>query len=212
MPLLGIKTLDDIRIEEKTVLLRVDINSPLDESGRILDLTRIKSVVPTIQELSERNAKVVVMAHQGRAGKPDCVSLSEHAKELEKVLGERVLFVPKPSGPEAVEAIKKAGWGDILLLENQRFDKQEEKNLPADEHANDPAILELAKAGDVFVNDAFGAAHRGQRSLVGFCPLMPSAMGRVMEAEIAALSRLVEPERPSLFILGGAKIEGADAR
>jgi phosphoglycerate kinase len=209
--LAGIRTLDDVKCEEKTVLLRVDINCPTDDKGALLDTTRIKAVLPTISELSERNAKVVILAHQGRFGKPDCFSLANHAKALETLLGEKVIFVPKPNGPEAIEEIKKARWGDILLLENQRFDKAEGDEKTPEEHSKDPAVIELSKAADLFVNDAFAAAHRSQRSLVGFCPLMQSVMGRVMEKELAALSKLVDPERPAIFIFGGAKLDGVEA-
>ncbi|MFH0962247.1 MAG: phosphoglycerate kinase [archaeon] len=208
--LLGMKTLDDINVEEKTVLLRVDINCPTAEDGSLLDVTRIKAIVPTVQELSERNAKVVILAHQGRNGKPDCTSLKNHSKALASLLGEEVLFVDKPSGPDALAAIKKASWGDVILLENQRFDEAEQEEKTPDEHANDKTILELAKACDVFVNDAFAAAHRSQRSLVGFCPIMPSAIGRVMEAELGALEKIANPEKPALFIFGGAKLDGIE--
>ncbi len=208
MAVLEIRTLDDIAVEGKTVLLRVDINCPLDDKGRITDDSRIRACAPTVSELSERNAKVVVLAHQGRAGKPDCVSLSEHAERLGKAIEQEVRFVPKASGPEALEAVGSAKLGDVLLLENQRFDKAEGEEKTPEEHSNDPVVKELSGAADFFVNDAFAAAHRSQRSLVGFCPLLPSAMGRLMEAEIHALSKLIEPQRPSLFIFGGAKSEG----
>jgi len=208
MPVLSgkVRTLDDINVEEKTVLLRLDINCPLGEKGELLDTTRIRAAVPTVQELSERNAKVVILAHQGRNGKKDCVSLEAHGQALSQILGEPVKFLKNPAGYS--EEIGKAQWGDILLLENQRFEKDEEKELSPDEHANSPFVLSLAKIADVFVNDAFSAAHRSQRSLVGFCPLMPSAVGRVMEKELSALEKLSSPEKPSLFIFGGAKVEG----
>jgi phosphoglycerate kinase len=210
LPVLGIRTLDDVSIEGKTVLLRVDINCPLDDAGKITDSSRIKACAPTVSEIAERNARVVVLAHQGRTGKPDCISLSEHAKLLGKEIEQEVTFVPKASGPEVLAAIENARLGDVLLLENQRFDKGEGEEKPAEEHAKDPVVTELAKLADFFVNDAFAAAHRSQRSLVGFCPLLPSAMGRLMEEELSALSKLLEPERPAIFIFGGAKTEGIE--
>lgn len=208
MPVLSgkVKTLDDINVEEKTVLLRLDINCPLGEKGELLDTTRIRAALPTVQELSERNAKVVILAHQGRNGKKDCVTLEAHGKALSQILGEEVVFVRNASDLQG--ALENAKWGAVLLLENQRFEKDEEKELSPDEHANSPFILSLAKLGDLFVNDAFSAAHRSQRSLVGFCPLMPSAVGRVMEKELENLEKLANPEKPSLFIFGGAKVEG----
>ncbi len=199
-------TLDDLDFKGKTVFLRVDINCPLDEKTRkITDISRIRAASPTIKELSEKEARVVVLAHQGRPGDWDFVSLEEHSQKLGEVLGISVKFVPDVCGERAQEAIRSLKNGEILMLENQRFNPDEMKEKTALEHSETTCIRNLAPLGDVFVNDAFSAAHRSQCSLVGFTEVMPSAAGRLMESEITSLSKLVSPVKPSIFIFGGAK-------
>ncbi len=211
MPVLGIKTLDDVSVEGRRVLVRVDFNSPIDPStGRILDDTRIRTHgEKTIKELVERGAKVVLMAHQGRRGEPDFVSLKQHALVLSKVLGKEVKFVDDIFGEKAVSAIKGLREGEVLLLENVRFWDGETKKAPAEEHAKSEMVRRLAPLIDVFVVDAFAAAHRMHVSMVGFAPAVSEvAVGRVMEAELKALERVRNnPEHPCVYILGGAKAE-----
>ena len=211
MPVLGIKTLDDVSVEGRRVLVRVDFNSPIDPStGRILDDTRIRTHgEKTIKELVERGAKVVLMAHQGRKGEPDFVSLKQHALVLSKVLGKEVKFVDDIFGEKAVSAIKGLREGEVLLLENVRFWDGETKKAPAEEHAKSEMVRRLAPLIDVFVVDAFAAAHRMHVSMVGFAPAVSEvAVGRVMEAELKALERVRNnPEHPCVYILGGAKAE-----
>jgi len=199
-------TLDDFDFKGKTTFLRVDINCPLDEkTKKITDISRIRAAAPTIKELIAKGAKVVILAHQGRPGDWDFVSLKEHSRKLGEVLGVNVKFVVDVCGEKAQHAIKGLRNGEILMFENQRFNPDEMKEKTALEHSETTCIRNLAPLGDIFVNDAFSAAHRSQCSLVGFTEVMPSAAGRLMESEIAGLSRLVSPVKPSIFIFGGAK-------
>jgi len=199
-------TLDDFDFKGKTTFLRVDINCPLDErTKKITDISRIRAATPTIRELIGKGARVVILAHQGRPGDWDFVSLEEHSRKLEEVLGVNVKFVADVCGDKAQEAVKSLRNGEVLMLENQRFNPDEMKEKTALEHSETSCIRNLAPLGDIFVSDAFSAAHRSQCSLVGFTEVMPSAAGRLMESEITSLSRLVNPLKPSIFIFGGAK-------
>jgi len=199
-------TLDDFDFKGKTTFLRVDINCPLDEKmKKITDISRIRAAAPTIRELIGKEARVVILAHQGRPGDWDFVSLEEHSRKLEEVLGVNVKFVADVCGEKAQEAAKSLRNGKVLMLENQRFNPDEMKEKTALEHSEASCIRNLAPLGDIFVNDAFSAAHRSQCSLVGFTEVMPSAAGRLMESEITSLSRLVNPLKPSIFMFGGAK-------
>ena len=199
-------TLDDLDFKGKATFLRVDINCPLDEkTKKITDISRIRAAAPTIRELIGKEARVVILAHQGRPGDWDFVSLEEHSRKLEEVLGVNVKFVADVCGEKAQEAIESLRNGEILMLENQRFNPDEMKEKTALEHSKTTCVRNLAPLGDIFVNDAFSAAHRSQCSLVGFTEMMPSAAGRLMESEITSLSKLVNPTEPSIFIFGGAK-------
>ena len=200
-------TLDDFNFEDKTVLLRVDFNMPLDKNTlEILDTTRIKRALPTINELIEKNAKTVILAHQGRQGSWDFISLEKHAKALEDLLGKPVKYVDDLYGEEALNAIQNMQNGEVILLGNVRkFDGETEKKS-ADEHAHSELVQNLCQVADIFVNDAFAAAHRAQCSLIGFTALMPSCAGRLMEKEITTLEEIMaNPEKPSVFLFGGAK-------
>lgn len=199
-------TLDDFDFKGKTTFLRVDINCPLDEkTKKITDISRIRAAAPTIRELIGKGARVVILAHQGRPGDWDFVTLEEHSRKLGEVLGVNVKFVADVCGEKAQEAVKGLRNGEILMLENQRFNPDEMKEKTALEHSQTSCIRNLAPLGDIFVNDAFSAAHRSQCSLVGFTEVMPSAAGRLMESEITSLIKLVNPVKPSIFIFGGAK-------
>lgn len=208
---LGIKTIDDIDVKGKTVGVRVDFNSPIDpKTGRILDDTRIRiHGETTIKELSDKGARVVILAHQGRKGEPDFVSLREHAARLSAILGREVRFVDDIFGEKAKNAIKALREGDILVLENVRFWDGERKKADPEVHAKSELVRELAPLFDAYVVDAFAAAHRPHASMVGFAPVVPHFVaGRVMEREIRALWRVRNnPERPCIYILGGAKAE-----
>ncbi len=196
------KTLDDLTdIAGKRVLVRVDLNVPVAD-GKVSDATRIERVAPTIKELSDKGAKVILLAHFGRPkGEPVAdQSLSLIAPAVEEVLDQKVAFASDCIGQPAADAIAAMQNGDILLLENTRFHKGEEKNLPE-------FVAELAKNGDIFVNDAFSAAHRAHASTEGLAHHMPAYAGRTMQAELEALEKgLGQPARPVVAIVGGAKV------
>ncbi|MGC4408679.1 phosphoglycerate kinase [Rhizobium rosettiformans] len=196
------KTLDDLTdIAGKRVLVRVDLNVPVTD-GKVSDTTRIERVAPTILELSEKGAKVILLAHFGRPkGEPVAdQSLSLIAPAVEEVLDQRVAFASDCIGAPAADAIAKMENGDILLLENTRFHKGEEKNEPG-------FTAELAKNGDLYVNDAFSAAHRAHASTEGLAHHLPAYAGRTMQAELEALEKgLGQPTRPVVAIVGGAKV------
>ena len=199
--------LDDFDIKNKTVLLRVDFNMPLDKNTKkILDLTRIKLVLPTIKELIKKNSKVVILAHQGRKGSWDFISLERHAKALQKLLGKSVQFVNDIFGDIAKNSIKNLNPGDVLMLDNVRKISYETDKKSVEEHAKSEFVQNLYPLMDLFVNDAFAAAHRSQCSLVGFTEVLPSCAGRLMEKEIYTLEKVVnDPEKPCIFLFGGAK-------
>jgi len=196
------KTLDDLTdIAGKRVLVRVDLNVPMAD-GKVSDATRIERVAPTIRELSEKGAKVILLAHFGRPkGEPVAeMSLGLIAPAVEEVLDQSVAFASDCIGAPATDAIAKMNNGDILLLENTRFHKGEEKNEAG-------FVAELAKNGDIFVNDAFSAAHRAHASTEGLAHHMPAYAGRTMQAELEALEKgLGKPARPVVAIVGGAKV------
>lgn len=198
------KTLDDLQCENKTILVRVDINAPYNpQAGKIDDSERFAAHAQTIKELSNKKAKVVILAHQGRAGDDDFLTLEQHAEVLGAHMRKKVKYVSDIIGSTAQSEIKKLAPGKILLLENVRFlaeetlDKNQEKTL---------LVKTLSPLCDAFVNDAFSAAHRGQTSLVGFTKVLPSYAGRVMEHEYTSIAKVIQNiERPSVYILGGAK-------
>jgi len=200
-------TLDDFNVENKTVLLRVDFNMPLDKKTlEILDTTRIKRALPTIKELVSKKAKTVILAHQGRPGSWDFISLDKHAKVLEKLLEKEVKFIEDIYGEKAKTAIQNLQPGEILMLDNiRKFPGETEKKTP-EEHAKSELVQNLYPLADLFVNDAFAAAHRKQCSLIGFTVVLPSCAGRLMEKELTTLGKIIaNPEKPSVFLFGGAK-------
>ncbi|MFD1695680.1 phosphoglycerate kinase [Roseibium aestuarii] len=197
------KTLDDLAdIKAKRVLLRVDLNVPMDDAGKVTDATRIERVLPTIQELSAKGAKVILLAHFGRpkGERVASMSLEPVAQALADYLLQPVDFADDCIGTSAEEAIEALSEGDVLLLENTRFHKGEEKNDAEFAKA-------LAALGDIYVNDAFSAAHRAHGSTEGVARLLPSYAGRTMQAELEALAAaLSTPVRPVLAVVGGAKV------
>jgi phosphoglycerate kinase len=203
-------TLDDVKVKNKVVLLRVDFNSPVDpNSKKVLDDVRIRAHgETTIKELAEKGAKVVILAHQGRKGDADFIPLKQHADILKKVLGKPVKYVNDVFGEKAQEAIKNLKSGEILVLENVRTYEVETKEGAPEEHAKTELVKSLAPLIDLFVDDAFAAAHRAHASIVGFTAIVPSAAGRIMERELKSLGRILEnPEKPCVFVLGGAKAD-----
>jgi phosphoglycerate kinase len=203
-------TLDDVKVKDKVVLVRVDFNSEVDpETKKVTSDVRIRAHgETTIKELAEKGAKVVILAHQGRKGDPDFIPLKQHAEILSKVLGKPVQYVDDVFGEKAKKAIKNLKSGEILVLDNVRaFAGETKEGTPAD-HAKTELVQNLAPLADLFVNDAFAAAHRAHVSIIGFTAKLPSVAGRIMERELKSLSRILEkPEKPCLFILGGAKAD-----
>ena len=200
-------TLDDVNVENKTVLVRVDFNMPLDKKTLdILDDTRIRLALPTIQELMNKKAKIVILAHQGKQGSWDFISMQKHAAMLQKLLGKPVKFVDDIYGEKAKNAIKNLKPGEIIFLDNVRkFAGETEKKSP-EEHAKSELVQNLYPLADLYVNDAFAAAHRAQCSLTGFTVVLPSCAGRLLEKELTTLEKAVSnPEKPSVFLFGGAK-------
>ncbi|WP_207480295.1 phosphoglycerate kinase [Arenibaculum pallidiluteum] len=195
------KTIDDLDVAGRTVLVRADLNVPTKD-GKVTDTTRIDRLAPTLTELAGRGARVVVLSHFGRpkGGRDDKYSLRPVVPALSKAVGQDVAFADDCIGPDAEKAVKALKDGQVLLLENLRFHPEEE--------ANDKSFAKaLASLGDLYVNDAFSAAHRAHASTEGLAHVLPAAAGRLMEAELKALSAALEkPERPVAAVVGGAKI------
>jgi phosphoglycerate kinase len=194
------RTLDDIDVRGKRVLLRVDLNVPMDQ-GRVGDTTRLERIAPGITELSDKGGKVILLAHFGRPrGRDEKNSLKPVAAALAEVIRKPVAFAEDCVGEVAAKAVAAMKDGDILCLENTRFHPGEEKNDPA-------FTAELAKLGDLWVNDAFSAAHRAHGSTEGLGHKLPAYAGRTMQAELDALGKaLGDPARPVIAIVGGAKV------
>lgn len=206
-PMKQFNTLDDFNFENRTVLLRVDINCPLNkETLEIVDDNRIRQIIPTVRELMDKGGKIVILAHQGRPGDWDFCCLDKHAAVLTRYLGREVQYVDDIVGEEAVRAVRELTPGHAILLKNVRELPYELEKKSMDEHAQCELVTVLAPLADYYVNDAFATAHRSQCSLVGFPRVLPSAVGRLMEKELTALvSVFDDPKHPTVFILGGAK-------
>lgn len=214
----GIRTLDEVSVQGKTVLCRVDINQPVDRAtGTLKSINRIRACVPTVRELADKGAKLVLLAHQGSDIEyKNYYSTKPHAAVLTQLLGREVKWIDDVCGPAAREAIRGLREGEILLLDNVRFVAEEQTlfeqklRLSHVEQAKTQVVEKLAPLADLYVCDAFAAAHRDQPSLCGFEQVLPSAMGRLFEQEYCAVSQVMEqPERPCVFVLGGAKIADA---
>ena len=197
------KTIEDIDVSGKKVLVRVDFNVPLDENGRITDETRIKAALPTIKYLLEHNAAVILCSHLGRPkGEFNMkYSLAPVASRLKEIFGEnRVTFASDIIGESAKQAVSSLKPGNIVLLENLRFHKEEEKNDPAFAKA-------LAAYADIYVNDAFGTAHRAHASTAGVADYLPAVAGELIGKELSVMGKALDnPERPFVAILGGRKV------
>jgi len=204
------KTLDDFNVKNKVVLVRVDFNSEIDpNTKKVTSDVRIKAhAETTLKELAEKGARTVVLAHQGRKGDPDYTPLKQHAEILGKILKCPVKYVGDTYGDKAKEAVKALQGGEILVLENVRGFDGETKNGTPEQHAKTELVQSLAPLADLFVNDAFAAAHRGHVSMVGFTAVLPSAAGRIMERELKSLAKALEkPEKPCVYVMGGAKAD-----
>ncbi|MEM4704525.1 MAG: phosphoglycerate kinase [Candidatus Bathyarchaeia archaeon] len=203
-------TLDDVQVKDKVVLVRVDFNSEIDPATKkVTSDVRIRAhAEATLKELAEKGAKTVVLAHQGRKGDPDYTPLKEHAEILGKILKCPVKYVDDVFGKKAKKAIKALKSGEILVLENVRSWDGETKSGTPEQHAKTELVQNLAPLADLFVNDAFAAAHRGHVSMVGFTAVLPSVAGRIMERELKSLARALEkPEKPCVYVMGGAKAD-----
>ncbi|MBQ1675046.1 MAG: phosphoglycerate kinase [Oscillospiraceae bacterium] len=214
----GIRTLDEVEVQGRTVLCRVDINQPVDrEKGTLKSINRIRACVPTIRELSDKGARVVLMAHQGSDIEyKNFYTTKPHAAVLQELLGREVQWIDDVCGPAARAKIAALRDGEILLLDNVRFVSEEQTlfeqklRLSHEQQAKTLLVEKLAPLADLYVCDAFAAAHRDQPSLCGFEQVLPSAMGRLFEQEYCAVSQVMEqPDRPCVFVLGGAKISDA---
>ncbi len=214
----GIHTLDEFEVKGRTVLCRVDINQPIDRASDSLKNThRIEACVPTVRELSERGAKVVLLAHQGSDIEyKNFYTTRPHAKVLTQLLSREVKWIEDVCGPTARTAICAMKNGEILLLDNVRFCSEEQTlfelklRLSHEQQAQTQVVSKLAPLVDLYVCDAFAAAHRDQPTLCGFEQVLPSAMGRLFEKEYCVVSALMErPEHPCTFALGGSKVSDA---
>lgn len=214
----GIKTLDDFVLRGKTVLCRVDMNQPVDRANDSLkSIARITACAPTLKELSDAGAKVVILAHQGSDIEyKNFYCTRPHAKVLSELLSREVKWIDDVCGPAAREAIRSLKDGELLLLDNVRFVSEEQTlfelklGLTHEQQAKTQLVEKLAPLADLFVCDAFAAAHRDQPSLCGFEQVLPSAMGRLFEKEYCVISELMEnPAHPCVFVLGGSKISDA---
>ena len=194
------RTLDDVDVKGKRVLLRVDLNVPM-EQGHVSDATRLERIAPTIIEISDKGGKVILLAHFGRPrGRDPKESLKPVATALAQVIERPIAFADDCIGEAAQKAVAAMKDGDILCLENTRFHKEEENNDPA-------FVAELAKLGDIWVNDAFSAAHRAHASTEGLGHKLPAYAGRTMQAELDALGKALDaPTKPVIAIIGGAKV------
>jgi phosphoglycerate kinase len=213
-----IPSLDDLEVAGRAVLLRVDINSPVDpETGRLADFNRIDKSLPTIRDLADRGARLVLIAHQGDTlDYHNLIGLSQHAEALAERLGRPVGFIDDVAGPTARQAIADLRSGEILLLDNLRYLTEEVSTFERDVKLTPPQmtatylVRNLAPLFDYYVNDAFAAAHRASPSMVAFQEVLPTAAGRLLTAEIDALAAVADaPRRPCLYLLGGLKISDA---
>ena len=213
----GFMSMDAFDYSQKTVLLRLDINSTIDQNKKIISENRIDKSLPTVQYLLDRGAKIAIIAHQGDTlDYPNLISMEEHAHKLSQKLGKEVKYVDDVAGPAAQQAVKDLKSGEMVLLGNLRYLSEEISTfetvvkLEPSEMLNTYLVRNLAPLMDYYVNDAFSAAHRNAPSMVAFQELLPTAGGLLMMNEITALTKVMaSPEKPNVFVLGGAKISDA---
>jgi phosphoglycerate kinase len=199
-------TIDDINVKGKTVLCRLDLNSPMDPKGIILDDSRFRSHIMTLKELED--SRVVILSHQSRPGKSDFTTMEPHARLLSKLSRRDVDYIDDIFGTHSIDSIKNMTDGDIIMLENTRFYSEESLERTPKEHTKTHMVKRLTPVCDIFMNDAFSVSHRSHLSVTGFTDVLPSIAGRVMETEIDSLSRgLSCGERPCIYVLGGAKVD-----
>ncbi|MCI9128815.1 MAG: phosphoglycerate kinase [Eggerthellaceae bacterium] len=196
------RTIEDLNASGKRVLVRVDLNAPIKD-GQVTDDTRLVAALPTVKELIGQGAKVILMSHRGRpkgVGFEEEFSLAPVAKRLSELLGQDVILAEDVTGPSAKELASSLEDGQVLLLENVRFDAREKKNSP-------DMAAELASLADVYVNDAFGTAHRAHASTAGIADVLPAYAGYLMQKEVDTLTSMLDaPKRPFVAVLGGSKV------
>jgi len=205
----AIRTLDDVFLDGKTVLLRIDGNSPLHPiNNSFLDDSRLKAVIPTINKLTK--TKLIILTHQSRPGKKDFTSTSGHAREFQRLLGRAVKFVEDICGEKAFSAIEEMNIGDILLLNNVRMNQEELdcKTNDFESQMDTTFVQRLSSIADVFINDAFACAHRNSPSITGFTYALPCIAGTLMMNELNSLGNAMKnPKKPCIAILGGIKVD-----
>lgn len=207
--LTDMKTMDDFDFSGKTVLVRIDINTPIDlKRGELLDDRRFRSHRNTLTELVEKGAKIVILAHQGRPGDSDFTTMEKHAERLGEIINHPVEYVDSIFSSYALKKIEDMENSSILLLENVRFYSEEVLERPSDAQAKTFLVQKLSKVVDYYIDDAFATAHRSQPSIVGFPLVIPSLAGRLMEKELGSIDRITKnPKKPLAFVLGGTKAD-----
>jgi phosphoglycerate kinase len=199
-------TMDDLDTRGRVVLVRVDLNSPIGPDGAILDDIRFRGHVPTIEALDD--AKTVLLAHQSRPGKRDFTTMEQHSKKLASLLGKDVIYVDGIYGQTVRKSIQDLRAGEVLLLENVRFSSEEMLEAPVEDLAKTHLVTQLSLLCDLYLNDAFGTAHRAQTSIVAFPRVLTSGAGKLMEREVEMLTKaLTTSQRPRVFMLGGTKAD-----
>ncbi len=199
-------TIDDLDTHNKVVLVRIDVNSPIGPNCEILDDIRFRSHVSTINALDD--AKTVLIAHQSRPGKRDFTTMENHAKKLASLIGKNVTYVDGICGSHVQQSIREMDNGEVVLLENLRFSSEELLKAPAYDLAKTHLVKKLSLVSDLYLNDAFGTAHRAQASIVAFPLVLTSGAGKLMEKEVDVLTKaLTTSQRPRIFMLGGAKAD-----
>ena len=199
-------TMDDLDLEGKRVLLRVDINTPVHpETGKLMEQERLEEAAETVRDLGA--SKAIVASHQGRVGRSDYVSLEPHSRALEEILRRKMDFVPDVFGPEALSRMDSLPDGGVLVLDNLRFTAEENQEYPARDAERTWLVTRLSKHVDACVLDAFSTAHRSSPTIVGFAGLVPTCAGRTVERELRMLDRIFSVEKgPYVTVLGGAKV------
>jgi len=196
------KTIDDVDLEGKNIVLRTDLNLPV-EDGKPQETVRFKRYLETIQEIRDRGGKLVIIAHQGRPARKDFLSLKQHAKILSENLDQDVNFVQTFFGPQLGDTIGSMQDGDVVMLENIRFLSEELQNAGPKIHSQDYFVQNMAEYFDIFVQDAFSTAHRSHGSVVGFMPLLEVCAGKIMERELESCQKIRDDLDNPVLVLGG---------
>lgn len=198
-------TIEDLEPEGKTILVRADLNTPVDSKGRLIERMRIEESAVTLRDLSK--SKVVVCSHQGRVGRSDYIPMEQHAQALTEILGRKVEFIDDVHGPAARRRISELREGEILMLDNLRFCAEEAQEYSPEQAVKTQIVMKLAPFFDGFVLDAFPTAHRAHPSIVGFPEVLPTAGGRLVAKELKAMGRIQQVEKgPFIAVLGGSKV------